>query len=247
MLLLIDKMDDIITNFQSSILKQGLLPTMQQLNQFDIYYKTLVEWNQHMNLTAITDRKDVYVKHFIDSLTLASNVNLAEIDSIADIGSGAGFPSIPLKIMFPHLRVTIVDSLKKRIGFLETLMQRLALNNVNCIHGRAEDIARTPEHRDAYQLVTARAVARLPILNELCLPFTRINGVFISMKGSDYANEIKESEKSLQILKGKVENIYVFQLPEENATRANIVIRKVGLTPKLYPRKAGIPIKQPIV
>jgi 16S rRNA (guanine527-N7)-methyltransferase len=233
--------------FRVQIEQLGIVIQEKQLQTFEAYYRTLIDWNQRMNLTAITNQTEVYIKHFYDSLTLANHVDISSIQSLADIGSGAGFPSIPLKIMFPHLNVTIIDSLKKRIHFLESLVEILSLKDVQCVHGRAEDTARDSRYRDSFHLVTARAVARLPVLNEFCLPFTKENGIFIAMKGSDYVHEVEEAQKSFKLLNAKVENIHVFTLPEENGQRANIVIRKIGPTPKMYPRKAGTPLKQPLI
>ncbi len=240
-------MNEAIHLFRTQVTQLGVEIEDLQLQKFDLYFRTLVEWNQHMNLTAITNESDVYIKHFYDSLTPVTNIDISTINNIADIGSGAGFPSIPLKIMFPHLRVTIIDSLKKRINFLENLVSKLSLTEVTCIHGRAEDIARVPQYRDSFELVTARAVARLPVLNEFCLPFTMRDGIFLAMKGSDYQNEIAEAQLSLNRLNGVIEHTQVFRLPEENALRANILIRKTASTPKMYPRKAGTPIKQPLI
>src|SRR5262249_29980717 len=154
-----------------------------------LYYKLLVEWNEKMNLTGITERGAVYEKHFYDSLTVTSVTNIQEQHSLADIGSGAGFPSIPIAIVFPHLNVMIIDALAKRINFLEEVCSKLGLYRVKCLHSRAEDAARLKEHRDQYDVVTARAVAKLAVLNEFCLPFVRKGGRFVAMKGSDLTEE----------------------------------------------------------
>ncbi|RUS48787.1 16S rRNA (guanine(527)-N(7))-methyltransferase RsmG [Cohnella sp. AR92] len=219
-----------------------------QLSQFEQYYRLLVEWNEKMNLTGITERDAVYEKHFYDSLTvaLAADLSIAGT-SIADIGSGAGFPSIPLKIAFPELKVTIIDSLAKRIRFLEEVVARLGLANVACVHGRAEDIARLPEHRDQYDVVTARAVARLAGLNELCLPFAKTGGVFISMKGSDIQEELEESRFSLGKLGAKLAEVKRLELPIEKSERHLIMMTKISATAKAYPRKAGVPLKSPLL
>jgi 16S rRNA (guanine527-N7)-methyltransferase len=189
----------------------------------------------------------VYEKHFYDSVSLSFFVQMTDAGSIADIGSGAGFPSIPLKICFPHLKVMIVDSLNKRIQFLNHLSSALGLTDVSCVHGRAEDVARTKDHRDQYDLVTARAVARLNVLNELCLPFAKKAGTFAAMKGADPADELQEAGMSLKKLKGEIRSVHELKLPIEQSERHIILIRKTANTPKEYPRKAGTPIKQPLL
>jgi 16S rRNA (guanine527-N7)-methyltransferase len=199
-----------------------------------------------MNLTGITERSAVYEKHFYDSLSLSFFVDMNEVRSIADIGSGAGFPSIPLKICYPHIKVVIVDSLNKRISFLKALVERLGLTEVECVHGRAEDIARLPQYRDQFDLATARAVARLNVLNEFCLPFVRPGGRFAAMKGSQSQEEMKEATFSLKELKGKLLGEYGMFLPIEGSERHIVVIEKIGATPRQYPRKAGTPLKQPL-
>ncbi|GIQ64035.1 hypothetical protein PACILC2_26030 [Paenibacillus cisolokensis] len=166
---------------------------------------------------------------------------------MADIGSGAGFPSLPLKICFPYIRLTIVDSLNKRIQFLRHVTETIGLRQVEMIHGRAEDVARLPEHRDQYDIVTARAVAKLNVLNELCLPFVRKGGVFAAMKGANPAEEVAEAGRSIRELKGELDQVYRLELPFEQSERHIITIRKVASTPRSYPRKAGVPLKQPLV
>ncbi|WP_217596494.1 16S rRNA (guanine(527)-N(7))-methyltransferase RsmG [Cohnella sp. GbtcB17] len=218
-----------------------------QLNQYETYYRLLVEWNEKMNLTGITERGAVYEKHFYDSLTLGVLPEAVSARSMADIGAGAGFPSIPFKIAFPQLEVTIVDSLAKRIRFLQTVVDELKLNSAVLVHGRAEDIGRLGDHRDRYDLVTARAVARLAGLNELCLPFVKSEGHFVAMKGTDHAVELEESARSIRLLNAKLRYTRSLQLPLEQSERQLIVIGKLGKTPKEYPRKAGIPLKQPLI
>ncbi|MNI53415.1 Ribosomal RNA small subunit methyltransferase G [compost metagenome] len=200
-----------------------------------------------MNLTGITERDQVYTKHFYDSVSLAFYIYINEVKSLADIGSGAGFPGIPLKICFPHLKLTIVDSLSKRISFLQHVCDTLGLQGVQLIHGRAEDIARQFAHRDAYDVVTARAVARLSLLNEFCLPFTRKDGIFAAMKGNDPAEEITEAKRSLKELRAELKTVEAFNLPVEDSARHIVMIKKTGATPTKYPRKAGIPAKTPLI
>lgn len=225
----------------------GIALTDRQLEQFELYYHLLVEWNEKMNLTGITEREAVYEKHFFDSLTVSLATDLTKADSLVDIGSGAGFPGIPLKIAFPHLRLAIVDSLNKRIRFLEEVASRLELANVQCIHGRAEDIARMSEHRDRYAVATARAVARLAGLNELCLPFVKPNGSFIAMKGADLSTELDESRYSASKLNAELREVRRLELPIERSERHLVILRKTGSTPKAYPRKAGTPLKTPLL
>ncbi|MFC4601329.1 16S rRNA (guanine(527)-N(7))-methyltransferase RsmG [Cohnella hongkongensis] len=225
----------------------GIELTDRQLEQFEAYYSLLVEWNEKMNLTGITEREAVYEKHFYDSLTLAGAVPFSKTASLADIGSGAGFPSIPLSIAFPRLRVTIIDALAKRIKFLEEVTSRLELTGVTCLHARAEDAARQKEHRDSYDVVTARAVARLAVLNEFCLPFVRPGGWYIAMKGTDISSELEEGRYSLTKLGGRLVDVKRLILPTEGAERHLIVCEKKGPTPAAYPRKPGVPLKTPLM
>ncbi|MFS1510948.1 16S rRNA (guanine(527)-N(7))-methyltransferase RsmG [Chengkuizengella sp. SCS-71B] len=218
----------------------------EQWDLFEKYFLTLVEWNERMNLTAITDKEQVYIKHFYDSISLSFYVSMSQINTLADIGSGAGFPSIPLKIMFPHLKISIIDSLNKRIGFLNHLTSELQLNDVKCIHGRAEELGRNQNLRDHFDLVTARAVAKLNVLNEYCLPFVKEGGSFVAMKGPNTSVEINEANNSLKQLKGSLQKVVNFQLPD-HSDRNFIFIHKSGLTPKKYPRSPGIPIKKPLI
>lgn len=240
-------MDQIKDNFQALCLARNIELSEKQMEQYELYFKELVSWNEKMNLTGITERSEVYLKHFYDSLTLSQYVDFSKVKSLADIGSGAGFPGIPLKICFPHLKLMIVDSLNKRIQFLQHIVDTLGLQNVQLIHGRAEDVAHQVGLRDSFDLVTARAVARLAVLNEFCLPFVRKGGIFAAMKGTDLKEEVKEASRSFRELKAKMKNSYHFQLPQENADRHIIIIEKVGDTPKKYPRKAGTPLKTPII
>ncbi|MCZ8524115.1 MULTISPECIES: 16S rRNA (guanine(527)-N(7))-methyltransferase RsmG [Paenibacillus] len=240
-------MDSVQQQFIELLEPHGIHLTEGQLSQFETYYRELVDWNERMNLTGITERKQVYLKHFFDSLSLSFYVSMEDHAALADIGSGAGFPSIPLKIVYPHLQVTIVDSLNKRIQFLNYLSMSLGLSNVTCVHGRAEDIARQAAHRDRYDLVTARAVARLAVLNEFCLPFTSVDGLFIAMKGQDVGDELQEAKRSLQELQAEVVETHRFILPIEESVRHLVIAKKIAATPTPYPRKAGIPLKEPLL
>lgn len=240
-------MDYTVKWFIEQLTAKGISLDEKQLTQFERYYELLVEWNEKMNLTGITERDAVYEKHFYDSISLSFFVDMNETANLADIGSGAGFPSIPLKIVYPHLEVLIVDSLNKRIGFLKHVIEELGLEHVTALHGRAEDVARMPQYRDAFELVTARAVARLAVLNEFCLPFVKPGGIFASMKGASLADELQEAKYSLRELKGKLAKQYELRLPNEQSERHIVCIDKIAVTPKKYPRKAGTPLKQPLI
>jgi 16S rRNA (guanine527-N7)-methyltransferase len=220
--------------------------TEKQLIQFETYFEQLIQWNNKINLTAITNKDEVFFKHFYDSISLSFYHNMNRKISLIDIGSGAGFPSIPLKIIFPSLQITIVDSLNKRINFLQDLIKKLALEDVLCIHGRAEDLARTSSYREQFDMATARAVAKLNSLNELCIPFLKVGGVFLAMKGSDITDELNKASYSLSELHSKVTNVHELQLPFDLSKRNIIEIHKVTKTSNKYPRKAGIPIKNPL-
>ena len=214
-----------------------------QLKQFHDYFEFLVSYNEKVNLTAITEETEVYIKHFYDSLLLAKSIDLNEVKTLCDVGSGAGFPSIPLKIAFPHLKITIIDALDKRWVFLKELAKLLNLENIELVHSRAEDYAKA--HREVFDVVTARAVARENILNELCIPLTRVDGHFISMKGKNADEELNEG-KSLEILKGKIVDRKDYYLPEEESKRVLVVIKHYEKCPNKYPRAFGAIKKNPL-
>ncbi|PLR78304.1 16S rRNA (guanine(527)-N(7))-methyltransferase RsmG [Bacillus sp. V3-13] len=232
--------------FQKTLAEKGVNLSQHQLDQYEKYYGVLVEWNEKMNLTAITDKQEVYLKHFFDSISASFYVDFTEPLHICDVGAGAGFPSIPIKIAFPHLNVTIVDSLNKRITFLQHLAQVLNLTDVRFIHDRAETFGQNREHREAYDIVMARAVARLSVLSELCLPLVKVGGTFIAMKAASANDELEAGQKALAILGGKLKDIHSFLLPVEGSERNILVINKEKQTPKKYPRKPGTPNKTPI-
>ncbi|WP_175637926.1 16S rRNA (guanine(527)-N(7))-methyltransferase RsmG [Metabacillus schmidteae] len=232
--------------FQSSLAEKGIHLSQQQMDQFDKYYKLLVEWNQKMNLTSITEEKDVYLKHFYDSISAAFYFDFSKPLSICDVGAGAGFPSIPINICFPQLNVSIVDSLQKRITFLSHLANELGLKNVQLFHDRAETFGQNKQFRETYDVVTARAVARLSVLSELCIPLVKKDGYFIAMKGSAAQEELEAGKKAVGTLGGTVQQIHSFELPMEESERTIIIIQKEKLTPKKYPRKPGTPNKLPI-
>jgi len=233
--------------FVTVLREKGIQLTDKQLKQFDLYYDLLIDWNKKVNLTAITEKKEVYLKHFFDSITPSFYIDFEQVKTVCDIGAGAGFPSIPLKICFPHLHITIVDSLNKRINFLEQLIDTLDLNHIQLVHGRAEDIGQQKEHRAYYDLVTARAVARMSVLSEYCLPLCKIGGTFIALKGASASEESADAKKAINVLGGEYKEEHQFTLPIEESERSIVVINKVRNTPKKYPRKAGTPAKTPIL
>lgn len=228
--------------FIEALRDKGISLTEKQIQQFSLYYKTLVEWNEKMNLTAITDKKEVYLKHFYDSISIAFDFSFHE-QSIVDVGAGAGFPSIPLKIIYPDIKVTIVDSLTKRITFLQHLFSVLEVDNCQAVSARAEEYV--IERREYYDVAMARAVAKLSILDELCLPLIKVNGYFLALKGLKAQEEIVEANKGITILGGKLEKQVSFLLTNDNH-RTNIIIKKVKSTPKKYPRTFAKIKKQPL-
>lgn len=219
-----------------------------QINQFNQYFNSLIEANKHVNLTRITAEDDVYLKHFYDSITplLTFSTVFKSSSSLCDVGAGAGFPSIPLKIMMPELQVTIVDSLGKRLNFLQGLIIQLNLKNVALVHGRAEDVGQNKQYREQFDIVTARAVANMAVLSEYCLPLVKKNGNFIALKGPKAEDELKSSQKALTTLGGKAIALKELQLPQSTEDRTLILVKKVQPTPKKYPRQAGTPHRKPI-
>lgn len=220
--------------------------TEKQMAQFRCYYELLIEWNQKMNLTAITNKEDVYLKHFFDSLTLLRNPHIHSATTLCDVGAGAGFPSIPLKIVCPNLEVTIVDSLNKRITFLNHLAEQLELEHVYFCHDRAETFGKNEQYRESFDVVTARAVARLNVLLELCVPLAKVDGYFIALKASQGKEEVAEAQRALNELSTTVEHIDEFTLPVIDDERVIITCHKKAKTKKRYPRKPGTPNKQPL-
>lgn len=226
--------------------EKGIILSPIQLAQFETYFNHLVEWNERMNLTAITAKPDVYLKHFYDSITAAFYFDFSKELHVCDVGAGAGFPSIPLKICFPNLKITIVDSLQKRITFLTHLRETLQLENVTFHHDRAETFAQKADIRESYDLVMARAVARMSVLSELCLPLVKVEGTFIAMKAASVQQELQAGKRAIKSLGGEVERVESFLLPFENSERNIVLINKKTKTPKKYPRKPGVPNKSPI-
>lgn len=223
----------------------------EQVKQFEKYYEMLVEKNKVMNLTAITEKDEVIIKHFIDSIAIIpylkeKNISLNNELRIIDIGTGAGFPGIPLKIMLPDVKFTLLDSLNKRVGFLNEVIFELQLTNIEAIHGRAEDIAFDSNYREGFDLCVSRAVANLSTLSEYCIPFVKKNGYFISYKAGDSEEEINKSKNAIKLLGGKINKVEEFVLPESDAERVFVMIKKLENTNKKYPRKAGVPAKKPL-
>lgn len=233
--------------FEKGLYELGINLSLKQREQFDKYYELLVEWNKVMNLTGITEYDEVNLKHFIDSLSVVRVVDMKSVKRVIDVGTGAGFPGIPLKIAFPDTEILLLDSLNKRVKFLNEVITTLGLENITAIHGRAEDIAKNKSYREQFDLCVSRAVANLSTLCEYSLPFLWISGSFVSYKGEYSENEIKQAEKAVDILGGKISKIDRFKLPGTDMGRSLIKIDKVKKTPGKYPRKAGIPAKEPIL
>ncbi|MCP8971217.1 16S rRNA (guanine(527)-N(7))-methyltransferase RsmG [Ectobacillus ponti] len=235
-----------VQQFQNMLEEKGIVLSPHQLQQFERYYELLVEWNEKMNLTAITEKEEVYLKHFFDSITAAFYHDFSQPLTLCDVGAGAGFPSIPIKICFPDLKVTIVDSLQKRITFLNHLAAELGLENVAFYHDRAETFGRKEGIRESFDIVTARAVARLSVLSELCLPLVKSGGYFIAMKGAAAQEELQAGIHAVKVLGGELIETATFKLPFEESERNILRIEKRRKTPKKYPRKPGMPGKMPI-
>lgn len=226
----------------------GIELTAEMEEQFLLYYNMLIEWNSFMNLTAITDFDEVLKKHFTDSVSLIRAIpDLGEKKyRMIDIGTGAGFPGIPLKIVFPNISVVLLDSLNKRVNFLKEVISKLQLTDITAMHGRAEDFAKNKEYRESFDLCVSRAVANLATLSEYCLPFVKKNGRFISYKSEKVSEEFEISGKAISVLGGEYENQVTFELPDSDIYRNLFIIKKKSATPGKYPRKAGLPSKEPI-
>lgn len=233
--------------FLSALSAKGITLSDVQIQQFERYYELLIEWNEKINLTAITEKKEVYLKHFYDSIMVLWEMPLPHYDiTLVDVGAGAGFPSIPLKIIKPELNITIVDSLNKRINFLHLVIATLGLTKITAVHGRAEEIGQNPLYRAQFDLATARAVAALNVLSELCIPLVKKGGYFIALKAAKTDEEIQSAKSAITILGAKLESVQIATLPIEESERTFIKIKKTLDTPKKYPRQPGKPAKQPI-
>ena len=232
--------------FEQDLESFSIFLSPKQIEQFLIYYEMLAEWNQVMNLTAITEYEEVMKKHFVDSLSLVKAYNMAGNKKLIDVGTGAGFPGIPLKIVYPDINVTLLDSLQKRVGFLNAVIEKLEISGIEAVHGRAEDLARDKRRREQYDLSVSRAVANLTTLSEYCLPFVKVGGCFISYKSEKAEEEVTLAGHAISLLGGSIEKQVPLQLPSSDLYRNLIVIKKQTATPGKYPRKAGLPAKEPL-
>lgn len=221
--------------------------TEQQYLQFLEYKKLLLEWNQKINLTAITQEKEIIQRHFIDSIAILNKLQLPSNAAIIDVGTGAGFPGIPIKIVMPQIQLTLLDSLQKRIAFLEEVTNTLALESVSCIHARAEDVGKNSKFREQFEYGVSRAVAALPILCEYCLPLIQVGGYFAALKGPEVTQELKDAEQAIPILGGELSKVEQIKIPFTDWSHTLVIIKKVGQTPPQYPRKAGKALKTPII
>ena len=233
------------------LLEQGLIQlniqfTDKQIEQFMKYYDLLIEKNKVMNLTTITDLNEVMTKHFLDSVLISNVLDMSDFYTLVDVGTGAGFPGIPIKILFPHLKVTLIDSLNKRLKFLDDVISELELDGIETVHGRAEDLGNNDLYREKYDLCVSRAVANLSTLSEYCIPFIKKDGVFASYKASDSEEEINNSKNAIKILGGRISKVCEIALPGTEVKRNIVIIKKDKCTSKKYPRKAGTPSKEPL-
>ena len=233
--------------FEMGLKELGISLSSEQREQVDKYYELLVEWNKVMNLTGITEYDEVNLKHFIDSLSIVRVIDMNSVKRVVDVGTGAGFPGIPLKIAFPDTEILLLDSLNKRVKFLNEVISQLGLKNITAVHGRAEDLAKNKSYREQFDLCVSRAVANLSTLCEYSLPFVWISGSFVSYKGEYSENEIHQAESAVDILGGKISKIDKFKLPGTDMGRSLIKIDKIKKTPGKYPRKAGLPAKEPLI
>ena len=232
--------------FDEKLKELDITLSEKQQEQFYRYYELLVEWNKVMNLTGITEYEEVNEKHFIDSLSLVKVLDISKINTVIDVGTGAGFPGIPLKIAFPHLKVTLLDSLNKRIKYLDTVIGKLELKDIHTIHGRAEEYARKEEYREKYDLAVSRAVANLSTLSEYCVPYVKVGGMFVPYKSGEIDEEVKAAQTAIKVLGGKQTEVVKFTLPGSDINRSFVKIEKVKSTGKKFPRRAGLPAKEPI-
>ena len=235
-----------LEKFKNGLQQLHIELSEKQMEQFLQYYEMLIEKNKVMNLTAITEFDEVVEKHFLDSVSLTQQLDLHQSLKVLDLGTGAGFPGIPLKIVFPELEITLMDSLNTRVLFLHDVISSLQLQNIEAVHGRAEEAAKNKKYRESFDLCVSRAVANISTLSEYCLPFVKIGGSFISYKSSTIEDELKDGKKGIAILGGKVKDVYKFTLSDSKLQRSFVIIEKEKKTPKAYPRKAGTPSKDPL-
>mgnify|MGYP002771090958 CR=1 FL=1 len=239
-------MDKNVDNLKNKLNQLSIEYSESQIEKLLKYYEMLIEKNKVMNLTAITEFDEVVEKHFIDSLSIVRVIDMEKVHSIIDIGTGAGFPGIPVKIMFPHIKFTLVDSLNKRVNFLNEVIENLELRDIEAYHGRAEDYGRDKKFREKYDLCVSRAVANLASLSEYCMPFVKPDGYFISYKAGECEDEIDNSKNAIKILSGKIEKVEKFSLPDSEISRSFIKIKKIKNLSNKYPRKSGIPSRNPL-
>lgn len=230
--------------FKEKLSKKCPELTEEMKQQFEDYMKLLLEWNEKINLTAITEEEEIILKHFVDSLTISKYIK--EGNSIVDIGTGAGFPGIPVKIARKNVKVTLVDSLNKRILFLNDVIEKLGLRDIETLHFRAEEFGQNKKYRESFDIATSRAVANLSTLVEYLLPLVKVGGICICMKGSEIKEELENSKKAIQILGGEIQEVEEFYLSGTDIKRTIVIIKKISSTPKKYPRKPGTPAKEPI-
>ncbi len=232
---------------EAGVKEWGVALTPEQLEAFECYHQQLIVWNERASLTTITDYEEVQVKHFLDSLScLRVLAALAPAARCIDIGAGAGFPGLPLKIVLPEMRLTLLESVGKKVLFLEHMVAELGLDDVEVVKGRAEELGRRPDYRETYELALARAVARLPVLLEYALPLLRVGGVFVAQKGPEVAQEVQEAEPAMKLLGGRLEEVRAVQLPGLEFSCHLVVVEKIAWTPDKYPRRPGIPAKRPL-
>lgn len=220
--------------------------TDEMIERFEDYYELLIDWNSKINLTSIVEEDEVIAKHFLDSLLIVKAFDMKSIKSVLDVGSGAGFPGIPLKIIYPHIQLVLLDSVNKKVKFLQEVCQKLRLPDIKCLHGRAEDFAQEPVYREKFDCVLSRAVSNLSTLSEYCLPFTQLGGYFIAYKSSDYELEVEDALHAIETLGGTIEKIVPLQIPTTDIIRTYVLICKSTRTIGIYPRKAGLPAKKPL-
>ncbi len=231
---------------ETGIKDLGLPLTKKQEAQFFLYYEMLAQKNSVMNLTTITDVGEVVTKHFLDSLLVIKSLNMDKEDSVIDVGTGAGFPGIPIKVMFPHIKLVLVDSVSKKLDFIKEAANQMGLSNVTTVHARAEDLAKSKDFREKFDVCVSRAVADLSVLAEYCIPFVKVQGKFVAYKTYCADIETEDAKKSIAEMGGEIQKIVKTKIPKTEIGRAMILVKKVEKTPGRYPRRAGVPAKKPI-